>query len=916
MFALSCAAASRPQPRLPAPSACAPGWFTKEVAHLRAACFPDLGLQARALLTALALCLCVPVASAQERIALVIGNGAYGGAMGRLANPVNDAQLMSRTLEQVGFAVTVRMDADRKAMNEAINTFGRRLAQAGQDAVGLFFYAGHGAQANGDNYLIPLGVSVGDEYELQTNGVHAQWVLDRMEDAGNDLNIVVLDACRNLPFRAGSRSLTRGLAQMRGPSGSLIAYSTAPDSVAEDGAGLHSPYAQALSRAVLEPGIRLDDVFRRVGEAVEKATNSRQTPWKSDSLKGAPFYFQPSGEPPAPIAQLPAGELAKPPPGIQAARPAASTFEIEVFDRVMYAAKRANVRGGPGVSYAAVAQLRVGQEIAVTGAVVGSNWMRVEADGQRGFVHGPLLVDQWQEAATAPRGRPRESAATRWRSIAEGGPWDMEKFLADYPGSEFADAARKRAETALCRDSYVAKSYLGQYADGLFAEAARTCLLTFIEGNQSPEVLESYTEPFGAGTELLVDAARRRIALLRSWEAVRGSDDAFALEGLLAQIKDPELGGLASERIVDLVATMVDADLLRRYLREYPEGAGAHAAERRLVALETWIQIERSDDPSMFERFLSQTSDAVLANRARERVLDLINDADVQALQRYLRDHPQGAGAQAAGYRLAVLKQGREEQQRAHRTFRDCPKCPQMVVIPAGRFMMGSPTFETGRRKDEGPQREVVIKKVFALSIHEITFDDWDACLAAGRCNGWNPHSEWGRGRMPVVNVSRFDAEAYIAWLNRDIGASGYRLPSEAEWEYAARANSMAPFSFGASASPLQANFNARGVGFTGDRDTLYRRKTTEVGSFPRNTFDLHDTHGNVAEWVSDCWHDTYEGAPNTGASWGTPPCRYGLVRGGSWKARLSELRLSKRQKVALGERTDSVGFRVARDLP
>ena len=225
---------------------------------------------------------------------------------------------------------------------------------------------------------------------------------------------------------------------------------------------------------------------------------------------------------------------------------------------------------------------------------------------------------------------------------------------------------------------------------------------------------------------------------------------------------------------------------------------------------------------------------------------------------------------------------------------------------------MGSPLFEMGRTKDEGPPRHIAFKQNFALSVHEITFDEWDACLDDGRCNGWRPTAPWGRKKMPVVNVSRFDVEAYIAWLNRIVGKTKYRLPSEAEWEYAARANSTAPFNLGASVEPEQANFYAR----TGPSSIRYRKKTTVVGSFPRNSFDLHDTHGNVAEWISDCWHDDYTNAPKNGSSWGRMPCRYGVVRGGSWKSKLSDLRLANRHRMNPGVRDNSVGFRVARDLP
>ena len=231
--------------------------------------------------------------SAAERVALVVGNGGYAAENTTpLDNPVSDARLIARTLETVGFRVRLVTDVDRAAMVEEISEFGERLEGAGSDAVGLFYYAGHGVEARGHNYLIPIGARVEREQHLKTAAVNAELVLSWMEEAGNGLNIVVLDACRNNPYGERNRGGARGLAPMDAPSGSVIAYAAAPGKVAKDGDGENSPYTAALARALVQPGLRIEDVFKQVRGTVAELTGGEQTPWENTSLFGD-FYFVP-----------------------------------------------------------------------------------------------------------------------------------------------------------------------------------------------------------------------------------------------------------------------------------------------------------------------------------------------------------------------------------------------------------------------------------------------------------------------------------------------------------------------------------------------------------------------------------------------------------------------------------------------
>jgi hypothetical protein len=244
-----------------------------------------------------ALCLLVAMfssAQAEPRFALVMGNSNYGKEIGKLPNPANDATAMAKALEQTGFKVTKVVDADWKQMKRAIVAFGEVLTAAGPQATGLFFYAGHGVQVKGTNYLVPIGANISKEADVDIETISANAVLDQMEFAGSRVNIVILDACRNNPVARGFRSVSRGLAPMDSVRGTFIAYSTSPGAVAADGSGANSPYTAALVKTIVRPGIGIEEAFREVRGQVMAATNDEQVPWDSSSLT-APFIFKPTG---------------------------------------------------------------------------------------------------------------------------------------------------------------------------------------------------------------------------------------------------------------------------------------------------------------------------------------------------------------------------------------------------------------------------------------------------------------------------------------------------------------------------------------------------------------------------------------------------------------------------------------------
>lgn len=243
------------------------------------------------------------------------------------------------------------------------------------------------------------------------------------------------------------------------------------------------------------------------------------------------------------------------------------------------------------------------------------------------------------------------------------------------------------------------------------------------------------------------------------------------------------------------------------------------------------------------------------------------------------------------------------------REFRDCPiDCPEMVKIPPGTYSMGSPVTERGRDSYEGPEHIVKIDYEFAIGKFEITFDQWSACVAGGGCKS-NPTPDdkgWGRGERPVINITWKDSHEYVNWLSAKTGKE-YRLASESEWEYAARAGSRDAYFWGNSVDRPAANCS--------DCAKQPENKTKTVGSYTSNAFGLYDMSGNVWEKVQDCWNKNYEGAPADGIAWEKGNCNDRVIRGGSWYTTASLIRSAARSSDPINYKNANVGFRVARTI-
>jgi formylglycine-generating enzyme required for sulfatase activity len=374
---------------------------------------------------------------------------------------------------------------------------------------------------------------------------------------------------------------------------------------------------------------------------------------------------------------------------------------------------------------------------------------------------------------------------------------------------------------------------------------------------------------------------------------------------------------------------------LRAYLDEFPKGANVAGARGRIAALE-----REATEASAAERLRAQETEAWGAVAA---------STDKTSIEAFLKHWPKGQHAAAAKARIAELRRGprrramllgatamtvtalivggwlaysrtrlevalakslstqAEQALKPGSVFKECQDCPEMVVVPAGKFAMGSRDSDKYHEDAEGPQHEVAIAKPFAVSRTEVTFAEWDACVAQGGCARQREDRSWGRGGRPVMNVSWDEARQYAAWIAKLTGKP-YRLLTEAEWEYAARAGTTTIYSWGDKIGKGNANCILCG--------SQWNDRTAPAGSFKPNAFGLYDMHGNVDEWVEDPWHDNYIGAPADGSAWlqGGDTSRR-VVRGGSWSSYPQSLRAANRGRFTIDYRLGNHGFRLARTL-
>jgi formylglycine-generating enzyme required for sulfatase activity len=340
------------------------------------------------------------------------------------------------------------------------------------------------------------------------------------------------------------------------------------------------------------------------------------------------------------------------------------------------------------------------------------------------------------------------------------------------------------------------------------------------------------------------------------------------------------------------------------YLAGMPRAGGQPASE----AAQAWAAVQTSTSLAVLDDYIRQFGDVP--------IYGLLARTKRQTLAKVLEPLPHTPLEPGVTSLTAAQERGLKPMD----TFRECENCPEMVVVPAGSFTMGSPAGESDRSSDEGPQHTVTIGRPFAVGKFHVTRDQFavfanETGFAAHSGCDWRNPGFAQEGSHPVVCVSWNDAKAYADWLARKTGKP-YRLPSEAEFEYAVRADTTTPFWWGSSITPAQANYDGNYVYAGGGSKGVYRQGTVPAGSFDANPWGLYNVHGNAWQWTEDCWHNNYSGAPADGSAWTwtAGDCGYGHVaRGGAWGTAPRYIRAAYR--IRHNNTYSGSGFRLARTL-
>ncbi len=841
-----------------------------------------------------------PSTEVDRRVALVIGNSVYAN-VSRLRNPSNDAADVSAALERLGFEVTRAIDVGREGLMRTLRSFSRESVGA---SVAVVFYAGHGVELDGTNYLIPVDAHLEWDADVQYEGVPLDFVLSATEGVSR-LRVVILDACRNNPFAIQARNSTRGARVGRGlaeiePSGRniIVAYATAAGAVADDGDARNSPFTKALLEHLEEPDTEVHMMFRRVTDTVLGETRQEQQPYLYASLSAEPYYLKVSEPEPELVSALFADEGAR--------------RLTEVLGRPVSAEGRDEHRW-TDLHYAAVLDMPtlVGA-LADEGAAVDA---RLLGDGGR--LDGELSR-ALGDFGVRVGGLRRDGATPLHLAVRSGSREALSELLRRGASVSARDAAGRTAlHDAAAADAVDEVGVLlGAGADVRSRDNAGE---TPLHVAAAAGALAAMEELLSGGADVLMrnDVGETPLDRLRrdpaaaSREPLREPTREAPRAGVdpprATTLVDPALRAQQQETLFwQSIAESASEEEFQAYLDLYPNGRYVQAVRSSLASLRARLE----------------TSAAGLSVGGEP------SDSDADSLS-VRSDRPDGV--------IASLPVRPDPSSAAPSTaFRDCGVCPQLMSIPAGKYHMGS----TEGAADERPVREVHVG-AFALGKFEVTLKEYDAFatdtgLASKGCSivkgdgrvDWNGGMSWREPGFnqdeshPVTCVSWEDANAYVQWLSARTGLR-YRLPSEAMWEYAARAGTPGRRYWASDASQCD---HANGA----DRALMRRvsgwplpvircddgtAHTGAVGSYVANAFGLHDMLGNLWEWTADCWHDDYRGAPSDSTAWvRSGDCDRPVLRGGSWETAASGVRLANRYRSD-ARASNMVGFRVARGL-
>ena len=888
---------------------------------------------------ALALLIFSPAAFAEKRVALVVGNGAYQHAA-PLPNPTRDAKAITEMFQTAGFdTVLLRNDVGNLDFKRALRDF---FAVARGADIAVVFFAGHGIQIADQNYLIPVDARLAQDYDATDEAISLERIIEAIEPAAR-LRLVVLDACRDNPFivkmqrRGATRQIvSRGLSKVEPIlNNTLIAYAAKAGSTAEDGAGEHSPFTTALIKHIAEPGLDIRLALGRVRDEVLRNTRNDQEPFVYGSLGGGSVSLVP------PVA------VAK------SAAPAEVRADYELVERInTRKAWELFINQHKSGMYVDLARERLRmlerEEVAAPLArMQGENsaWDRIKDSEDpaaiRRFIErnkssphaiaAQSLLDslervarEKEEKAAAEEAKKQaeakklaeEKAAAEAKKLAE------EKAAAEAERLRKAEEVAKQAEAERLAEEKAAAEAKRLAEEKAAAEAER--LRKAEEVRKQAEAKRLAEEKAAAEAKRLAEEkAAIEAERLRKAEEVRKQAEA---KRLVEEKAAAEAKRLAEEKAAIEAERLRKAEEVRKQAeakRLAEEKAAAEA--KRLAEEKAAAEAERlRKAEEVRKQFEAKRLAEVKAAAEAKRLAEEKAAAEAERLQKAEEEGKQAEAKRLAEENSATAKPGiaqpvpppetrssRKEQMaymaplptvdRKGQVFQDCADCPVVVRIPGGSFTMGQAKGDASA----APQHTVTVR-AFAIGQYPVTVGEWKACVVDGGCS-FTPRMTNADYRTPVHNVSWDDAQQYTLWLSRSTGEK-YRLPTEAEWEYAARAHTSTRYWWGDTMGTMLANCSDCG----GRQDA---RTPLPVGSFKPNPFGVHDMHGGVAQWVADCWFPNYQGAPTDASARDQKNCQKRVLRGGSFRTDRETITASARGNYDSSVRYIAHGFRVARDL-
>jgi formylglycine-generating enzyme required for sulfatase activity len=824
------------------------------------------------------------VATNDKRVALVIGISKYQFAPS-LPNPSNDARRIAEALRRLNFQVEESYDTDYRTLSRTLRSFGVRAQEA--DAA-LIFYAGHGVQVDHDNYLLPADAKLEREHDLVYEALSLDLFLGEVSQAKR-VGILLLDACRNNPFvdrmsrgySIAGRNTTaqKGLARIdRVPRNTIVVMATRADEIAEDGGGDNSPFTQALLAHFQIPGLELSLFFRSVRDTVLKATRDRQEPYVFSSLGAEPFYFypRPPNRPPTigPIAKLEVSDVAGPTP-LGMPRPT-DPDDDPLTVRIVGLPRAGEVRiDGKQVAANDVVTLEkfMGTTFKPDGKMhgeVGTFDFLVE-DGRGGNVMGSVPI------VVTSSNRPPVVDADRVARIFPGAlgitaPTDPDNDPLTVTITALPNRGSVRNGSTIVKNGdrlrpqdMPALTYLPDPG-----AAGEVGALRYLVDDGHGGKVEGRVQIDVAA----VDEATRLVSESKLWQRLRDQGDLADVQSFLRLFPESQYAAEARQRERELSPSA-------------PAVAGTTSSQTPVASPPAAIARAPSPPPPAPAAVLPQPP-APPPPAAAAPPAPPASVAD--ARRRGAESHVAAAGS------LPAPKPATSDKA----TFKECAECPAMVQIAAGSFTMGQASGDP----TAAPAHSVSIRR-FALAQRPVTVAEWKACVAGGGCGSVRVTE--GDDNASMHNLSWDDAQQYVAWLSKKTGHR-YRLPTEAEWEYAARAGTVTRYWWGDQLGAGLANC----VDCGGEQD---KSGPLPVDAFKPNAFGLLGVHGGVSQWVADCWFPNYHGAPTDGSCRDRKNCDSRVLRGGSFRNDRNNITASVRNYYDASVRYVGNSFRVAADL-